>query len=108
VQLAIVLNEAQFPELVHEEIHSRARCPDHFRQHFLRDFREYVLKLVFRAIASEQKKNAGQPFLAGVKEMIDQILFDANIPRKQIADETVGESMFRVEYANHLSLFNDE
>ena len=28
---AVVLDEAQFSELVHEKIHTRARCTDHFR-----------------------------------------------------------------------------
>jgi hypothetical protein len=32
---AIVMNEAQFPEFVHEQIHPGARCANHFRQHFL-------------------------------------------------------------------------
>ena len=31
VETAIVLNEAQFPEFIHEEINPGARRPDHFR-----------------------------------------------------------------------------
>src|SRR4030065_2432613 len=33
----IILNEAQLPELVHEETHPRPRRPDHVRQQFLTD-----------------------------------------------------------------------
>ena len=40
VQPAIVPNEAQFLEFIHEEIDPGARCPDHFRQSLLRYFGE--------------------------------------------------------------------
>ena len=43
---SVVLDETQFPELVHEEIDPRARRADHFRQGFLRNFGEYSLGLV--------------------------------------------------------------
>ena len=36
--LAIVLDEAQFPEFVHEKIDPGPRCADHLRQHLLRYF----------------------------------------------------------------------
>jgi hypothetical protein len=35
LKTAVILDEAQFPELVHEKIDSRARCADHLRQRFL-------------------------------------------------------------------------
>jgi hypothetical protein len=31
----VVLNEAEFPEFVHEKVDSGARCADHLRQRFL-------------------------------------------------------------------------
>jgi hypothetical protein len=49
--------------------------------------------LGFLAVASEQQKSPGQPFLGGVKELIDQILLDSDIPRKHISHEAVGERM---------------
>jgi hypothetical protein len=45
------------------------------------------------AVASEQQKSPDQPFLGGVKELIDQILLDSDIPRKHISHEAVGERM---------------
>jgi hypothetical protein len=33
----VVLDEAKFPEFVHEEAHARPRGPDHLRQHLLTD-----------------------------------------------------------------------
>jgi hypothetical protein len=35
LNLAVVLDEAQFPEFVHEEIDSGPRCANHLRQHLL-------------------------------------------------------------------------
>ena len=32
---AVIVNEAESPELIHEEVHARARRPHHFREHFL-------------------------------------------------------------------------
>ena len=46
---AIVVNEAQFPEFIHEKIHPRARCANHFREHLLRHFGKHLLRLVLRA-----------------------------------------------------------
>ena len=34
--IAVVLDESQVPELVHEEVHARPRGPDHLRKRFLR------------------------------------------------------------------------
>ena len=40
LQAAVVLDEAEFPEFIHEEVDARARCADHLSQHFLRHFRK--------------------------------------------------------------------
>jgi hypothetical protein len=50
---AVVLNETQLPEFVHEEIHSRARGADYLRQRFLRYFGEYSVGLVVCAITGK-------------------------------------------------------
>jgi hypothetical protein len=43
---AIVPNEAQCLEFIHEKIDPGADCPDHFRQSFLRTFGKHFLRLV--------------------------------------------------------------
>ena len=55
VNTAVVLDEAHFPELIHEKIDSGARCPDHFRQHLLRYFGDCLFRLVLRAISREEQ-----------------------------------------------------
>lgn len=58
LKAAIVLDETKFPELVHKEINASACCTDHLRQHFLRNFRQYSVELVFFAVAGQQQKTA--------------------------------------------------
>src|SRR5687767_4904450 len=41
---AIVFDEAQFAESVHEKAYARAGRPDHFGEGLLADFREYRLR----------------------------------------------------------------
>src|SRR5580658_1547254 len=79
VDLAIVLNEAQFPKFVHEKINARPRCPDHLRQHLLRYFGKRLLKITGLSIPREQQESARQSFLAGVEKLIDQVLFHPDV-----------------------------
>ena len=67
----VVLDEAYFPELVHEQIRPRARGTDHLRQHLLRYLLNYPLRLIFLAVASEQQKRTRQSLLRRVKELIE-------------------------------------
>ena len=53
VKSAIVLNEAKFPEFIHEKVDPGARRANHFRQHLLGHFGEHFLRLGILAIASE-------------------------------------------------------
>ena len=54
--VAVVINETQFPKLVHEKTHARACRADHFRQCLLAYFRNDRLGPTFFAkIRQEQK-----------------------------------------------------
>src|SRR5258708_16857605 len=108
VDLAVVLDEAQFAEFVHEKIDAGARSANHLRQHFLGYFGKHLLRLARRAIAREQQQSARQPFFAGVEELIDQILFDPDVSTQHISDEAVGKFLLFVKLANHLVFFNDK
>jgi len=90
----VVLDEAEFPEFIHEEINPGARCPDHPRQHLLRNCGKHLFRMLLHAVPSEQEKSARQSFLARVKELVDQILLDADIPRTHISHETIRERTF--------------
>src|SRR3984957_19666336 len=102
VESAIVLNESESLEFIHKNIHARARGANYFRQRSLRYFGYHLLWLVLLAITSEQQEGTRQAFFGGVKELIHQILFQADASRQQVGQEAVGEGSFSVEFANHL------
>ena len=83
VQAAVVFNEAQLPKLVHEETHPGPRRPDHFGQGFLTDPGHHGLMLPVFAEAGQQQQNPRQPLLAGIEELIYQVLLDPNISGQQ-------------------------
>ena len=62
-----IVDEAQLSEPIHEKTDPRPGCADHFRQRLLTDFGNYRLGFAFLAKMSEQQKDPGQPFFAGIK-----------------------------------------
>jgi len=50
---AIVTNEAQFLEFIHEKIDPRSRRANHFRQHLLRYFWEYSLGVFLLSVSGK-------------------------------------------------------
>jgi hypothetical protein len=65
------MNEAEFSEFIHEHVNSGTCRTNHFCERFLRYFGKHLLRLVLLAIAGEQQQSPSQPFLNGVKELID-------------------------------------
>src|ERR1700687_1686176 len=61
-----------------------------------------------RAVVREQQQSARQPFLAGVEELVYQVLLDSSVSCQHISDEAVGEPVFLVEHANHLVFLDDQ
>ena len=60
LNLAIVLDEAQFPEFVHEKIDPGPRYANHLRQHLSRYFGKRFVRMARRAIAREQQQRTCQ------------------------------------------------
>jgi hypothetical protein len=58
LNLAVVLDEAQFPEFVHERIDSGARCANHLRQRLLRYFGKRFVRMARCAKASSSRVRA--------------------------------------------------
>ena len=108
MQAAVVLDETEFAEFVHEEIYAGSRGTDHFREHLLRDFGKNPLECVFLAIACEKQQRSCQALLAGIEELIDQVFLDSDISRQHEGDEAVGKLMFAVKDTNHLGFFDHE
>src|ERR1051326_1586913 len=82
-----IVNEAQLPESVHKEADPRTSRPDHLRQRFLADLGNHGFGDALLAKVSEQEQHAGQAFFAGVKKLVNKILFVTDIPRQQISHE---------------------
>ena len=82
-QAAVVTDEAELLELVHEEIHPRAGGSNHLRQRFLSDSRHDALHFAFLAEVSQQQEDPGQTPFAGVEELIDEI---ASLPSFDVTE----------------------
>jgi hypothetical protein len=66
-QFTVILDETQFAESVHEEIHARAGGADHFREGRLIDVGDYYLGPVFFPEAGENQEGACQSFLTRIE-----------------------------------------
>jgi hypothetical protein len=83
LKFAVVMNEAQLPEPVHEKVNASARCAHHFRKDFLTNFGHFnFFGHALFAETSKQKKNTGKPFLAGVKKLVNQVFLVPDVPRQ--------------------------
>ena len=60
LKTAVVFDETELPEFVHEKLIRGARRADHLRQRFLRYFGEYFLGLVFFAITVQAIEECGR------------------------------------------------
>ena len=47
----------------------------------------------------EQEQRAGQPLLAGVEQLIDQIRLDADVPRQHVRQKPIRQRVLLVEQA---------
>src|SRR6266496_1299917 len=72
-QAPVIVNEAQLAESIHKETDAGARGAYDLSQGFMAHLGEHRFQSVFFAKTSQQQKSAGQPFLGGVKELIDQV-----------------------------------
>jgi hypothetical protein len=108
VQAAVVFDETEFPEFVHEKIYPGPRCADHFRKRFLGNSGQHRVDCILLAVTGEQEKRAGEPLFARIEKLIHQVLFDANVPGKHESDEPIGEGVLFVKYPEHFIFLNDE
>ena len=77
-QAAAVIDETEFSKAVHEEVHARTGGADHFREHLLTDPGDDNLRFAFLAEMCEQQENASKTFLAGIEEVIDEVVLAMN------------------------------
>src|ERR1700687_259315 len=96
LQPGAVLDEAQLPEFVHEKTDPGPCRANHLSQQLLRDSGNHVLRLILFVVARQPQQRPRQPFLGRVEKLINQVLPDFGISRKQVLDKPIAESSFRV------------
>jgi hypothetical protein len=63
---------------------------------------------VVLAVPRQQQERPGQPFLAGVEQLVDQVLLDPDVSCQQVGNEPIGHGVLRVEQRHHLFLVHKE
>ena len=87
VQSAVVFDEAQLSEPVHEEIHSCAGGTNHFRQHLLTYLWNDGFKRVFFSEAGQDQEGSCQTLFARIEQLIDQVRLRAVVPFDHVDDK---------------------
>ena len=105
---AIVIDKAQFLELIHEMTDPRPGGADHLRQVFLIDSGKYGFDSTFLAKMSQQQENPSQALLTGVEKLIDEILRESDVAGKQMRDEQFRDGVLLVQHAHHQRLRNPD
>src|SRR5664280_1773366 len=60
----------------------------------------------FLAKMRQQQENSGQAFLTGVEKLVYQILFKANVARKEVRHEQFRDSVLLVKQTQHQQLLD--
>ena len=103
---AVVFDEAEFAETIHEEADAGARGADHCGQGLLRDRRDQGLGLAGFPELGHQEQNASEALLTGVEELVDQVSLGAETLGEDELEEEIGEVVLFVQDANHLVAFD--
>src|SRR5438094_10890 len=104
--MAVVGDEPQLAELVHEMADSRASGADDLRQRLLADLRNHRLRLAFLSEISEQEKYPREPLLTRVEEVVHQVLLNSNVAREQIVKEYLGKRRLIMKHAYRVRLLD--
>ena len=104
--VAIVIDKAELPELIHEMTDPRPGGADHLGQVFLIDFGKWSSVSTFLAKTRKQQENPGQAFLAEIEESIHEIFFNANHTRKQVGDKKLCKGRLLMDQANKRPLIH--
>src|SRR5581483_11739597 len=87
VKSAVVVDEAQLAELVHEKADSRARGANDLSQCFLANLGNHRLRFAFLPVVGEQEQNPRQPLFTGIEKLVHQVLLNPNVAGEHIGEE---------------------
>ena len=84
-EFAVVFDEAQLSELVHEKINARAGSAHHFSKGGLADFgdfRSFGDSTI--AEAGKEKEDSSEALFAGIEQLVDEVFLIADVPGQQV------------------------
>src|SRR6266581_7918662 len=99
-QPAVIVDEAEFAELIHEKAHSGSCRTDDLGEGFLAHLWNYLLGLAVFSKVSQEEQDARESFLAGVEELVHKVLFDANVAGEDVSKKEFGEFRFVVDHSS--------
>src|SRR6266853_3162418 len=97
-QPAVVVDEAEFAELVHEEAHSGSCRTDNLGEGFLAHLWNYLLGLAVFSKVGQEEQDPRESFLTGVEELIHQVLFNANVAGEDVSKKEFGKVRLVVDH----------
>jgi hypothetical protein len=100
---AVVADEAQFAESVHEKTDPGSGSADHLCQCFLIDIWTNWLGPSV-AEMREQKEKAREALFARIKQLVDQIFNNSAVPAQQIGHEQFRKLRFGMKSRKHGNL----
>ncbi|HXO87196.1 MAG TPA: hypothetical protein VN885_01015, partial [Candidatus Acidoferrales bacterium] len=100
-ETAVVLDETEPPEFIHEEADPRPSGSHHFGKRFLADLGKDGFGLAGLPVLREKKKRAGEAFFAGIEKLIHQIGFETNVARQNMRDESLRKSLLLAKHPHH-------
>ena len=97
----VVANEAHLAKSSHEETDAGACGADHRGEGFLVDLRKGRPRMAFFLTVGQQQQRPRQPLLAGIEELIQQVLLDANVAGQEMGQEQLGEGGVFLQQTDH-------
>ena len=104
LDLAVIADEAELAEFVHEEADAGTGGADHLRQCFLAHLNLDRMQAAFLAEVGQQQQKPRQPLLARIEKLVDQVRFDSVVARQQVRHEEFGEARLVMEGREHRGL----
>jgi len=79
---AVVIDEAHLAKPVHKEAYSRPGGANHLGQGSLAHLQVGGIWIGLRSQAREQQKSSRQPLLAGIEELVEEVVLNSGNARK--------------------------
>jgi hypothetical protein len=84
---AVVVDEAQLPEFVHEEADAGPGRANDLRQRFLADLHGNRLRSAFFAEIGQEEQRPSETLFTRIEQLIDQVRLDAAVARQKMSRE---------------------